>query len=71
MNTIPPEYLNILNGIHIDKITAVCIYLTHIRVTYNDNGIKARRMVKTPYNLNKIARRPELKKVTRIYDTFA
>ena len=68
---MPPEYRNILNGIHIDKITSVCIYLTHIRVSYQDNGIKARRMLKTPYNLNKIALHPELKKVTRIYDTFA
>jgi hypothetical protein len=70
MTTLKISYWNPLDGIPIDKISFVGVYLTSVRVIYFDEVIRLRKVVKTPYILHELACHPELEKVTRIYSTF-
>lgn len=70
MNKFKISYWNPLDGIAIDKISFVGVYLTSVRVIYYEDVIRVRKVVKTPYILDELAQHPELAKVTRIYTTF-
>lgn len=64
------SFWNPLDGIDIDKISFIGVYLTSVRVIYFDEVIRVRKVVKTPFILDELAQHPQLKEVTRIYSTF-
>lgn len=64
------SFWNPLDGIDIDKITFIGVYLTSVRIIYFDEVIRVRKVVKTPYILDELAQHPQLEKVIRIYSTF-
>jgi hypothetical protein len=70
MTTLKISYWNPLDGIPINQIQFIGVYLTSVKVVYIDEGIRVRMVVKTPYILDELAQHPELRRFTRIYTTF-
>jgi len=70
MTTLKISYWNPLDGIPINQIQFIGVYLTSVRVVYHDEVIRVRKVVKTPYILDELECHPELKRFTRIYTTF-
>jgi hypothetical protein len=70
MTTLKISYWNPLDGIPINQIQFIGVYLTSVKVVYIDEVIRVRMVVKTPYILDELAQHPELRRFTRIYTTF-
>jgi len=70
MTTLKISYWNPLDGIPIDKISFIGVYLTSVRVIYFDEVIRVRKVVKTPYIEEELAQHPELENITKSYTTF-